>query len=140
MTSAKTFAVKDRRILCIELRKSGMTLDQIGREVGISPQAVHTHLKNGLARLDKIAEKSAEELRRIELERLDTMHLALYAKAITGDVVAVRAMLKIGERRAALLGLDAPRKLDANLGTEGKVTIYLPDNGRGDGGNGSAKE
>ena len=47
-----------------------------------------------------------ENLRRLEVERLDALLIAHWAKATGGDDAATRTCLRIMERRAALLGLD----------------------------------
>jgi len=44
----------------------------------------------------------------LELERLDVMLLALWRRVQNGDERAIDRALKIEERRAKLLGLDAP--------------------------------
>lgn len=44
----------------------------------------------------------------MELDRLDAMFLAIAGRAAQGDVAAIDRALRIQERRARLLGLDAP--------------------------------
>jgi hypothetical protein len=51
----------------------------------------------------------------MELERLDAMQKAHYASAVQGAVPATVCVLKIMERRAKLLGLDAPVRIDDPL-------------------------
>ena len=51
---------------------------------------------------------SADELRVVEADRLDRMQVAHWAAAMRGDVPATAQVIKIMERRARLLGLDAP--------------------------------
>jgi hypothetical protein len=43
------------------------------------------------------------------------MTLALWPAAMRGDVTAVTGLLRIMERRAKLLGLDAPVKVDSKI-------------------------
>jgi hypothetical protein len=50
----------------------------------------------------------------LELERLDELQGAFHERALDGDVPAGALVLKISERRAQLLGLDAPVRLDLN--------------------------
>lgn len=64
-----------------------------------------------------------------------------YPLAAKGDLQAIDRVLKIGERRAKLLGLDAPTRTALQGGgddappiattTEATVTFYIPENGRG---------
>ena len=60
----------------------------------------------------------AEELRELEVARLDAMLLALWRRVQSGDEKAIDRALKIAERRAKLLGLDAPQRLE-QAGPEG---------------------
>ena len=46
----------------------------------------------------------------LELERLDALTLAAWPRARAGDDRAIRVVLRIMQRRAKLLGLDAPLK------------------------------
>jgi hypothetical protein len=48
-----------------------------------------------------------EQLRLMEVMRLDEMLAGLYGSAMAGDVAAVDRVLSIMARRARLLGLDA---------------------------------
>ena len=48
----------------------------------------------------------------LELERLDALHLKFYRQALSGDTAAGSLLVKISERRAALLALDSPIKVD----------------------------
>jgi hypothetical protein len=53
----------------------------------------------------------AEQARNLDLKRLDAMTLALWSQARQGNQGAVDRLLRIMERRAKLLGLDAPTKV-----------------------------
>ena len=56
--------------------------------------------------LNRTLQQPAQALRDLETERLDRLQLALWPKAMRGDVAAVKAILRLMERRARLLGLD----------------------------------
>jgi hypothetical protein len=61
---------------------------------------------------DKILERRQEKasaVLRLELQRLDVLHKTLWKQAKGGDLKAIDRLLKIAERRAALLGLDIKR-------------------------------
>ena len=60
----------------------------------------------------------SEELRQLELERLDLLTRGLEPMASVGNPGAVNAYLRVMERRAKLLGLDAPVKTDVTTGGE----------------------
>lgn len=103
----------ETRLLALELRKSGMTYQQIADEIGISVSGAFKHVSKALATFRAKAAEEAETVAALEAERLDSLHQALWPKAIQGDMPAVDRVLKIMERRAKLYGLDAPTKLAA---------------------------
>lgn len=119
------------------LRSAGLTYPQIAAELGYGSSG---RAYEGVQRaLLSIVQEPAEELRKLELDRLDEMWRAalgvLRAKHIVvqhGKVVmhrqtdgveapledpgpvlqAVDRLLRIQERRARLLGLDAPKQVE----------------------------
>lgn len=100
----------ERRRKAVELRKAGASLKTIAGELGVTFQAVSKMIHKELAELAAATEKDAETLRQIEVERLDAMLLGLWNRARHGHEGAVDRVLRIMQRRAALLGLDAPTK------------------------------
>src|SRR5262249_7331072 len=77
--------------------------------------------------LDELAAEglhAAGQVRALELSRLDELHRALWPLGLRGDLQAIDRLLKIAERRARLLGLDAPTK-GAGVSREGD-TPYQP--------------
>ncbi len=119
----------ERRAQAFGLRRAGYTFQMIGDQVGISKQGAHGLVMRELKRLTKEAEDDAHELRAMELERLDALTQACWEKAMDGDPQMIDKLLRISERRARFLGLDAPLKTAIDL-LNTDVRIYLPDNGR----------
>ena len=62
-------------------------------------------------------------VRSLELARLDEMLLGLWGKASRGELQSVDRVLKILERRARYLGLDAPQRQSLEGPDGGPVTI-----------------
>jgi hypothetical protein len=88
----------------------GKTFDVIADEAGYnSKQAAYDAVKRAL---DAVTREPAEELIKLDLERLDVLWGIQFLNAQGGDVQAMAACMKIMERRAKLLGLDAPVKQD----------------------------
>ena len=113
VTSEETeldFKQRDARVF--ELRIQGHTFDQIAGEVGYSGPSgawqAYQRIKG-----ETIFE-SIDEARQLELMRLDEMQLAVWDRAINGDLPAAHCVLKIMDRRAKLLGLDKPEKAEVN--------------------------
>ena len=89
----------------LELRKAGATYDAIARQCSYGSRAAAYHaVQRELART---LQEPADDLRRLEAERLNDLYRAMAPKALGGDAYAVDRCLRIMERRAALLGIDA---------------------------------
>jgi hypothetical protein len=113
VTSEETdldFKQRDARVF--ELRIQGQTFHQIAGEVGFSGPSgawqAYQRIKS-----ETIFE-SIDEARQLELMRLDEMQLAVWDRAINGDLPAAHCVLKIMDRRAKLLGLDKPERVEVN--------------------------
>jgi len=106
-TAKSMVLAKDRELECLALRKAGATYDQIGEKVGITREGARKAVSRALAELSAATTEEAKEVRHLELERLDAMLLGLWQKASRGDPASVDRVLRIQERRARLLGLDA---------------------------------
>ena len=101
-------AMTEKERDALELRKSGLTFEQIARELSYSNGGgAYKAVTRALA---ATLQEPAAELRRLEVERLDSLLQGLWEKATAGDVQAVDRCLSIMERRSRLLGLDAPTR------------------------------
>jgi hypothetical protein len=97
---------RERRRRAVELRLAGATYQVIADRLGWSgPSGAHQEVARAL----RAGECAADQLRELELARLDVLQAAVWPKAVTGGLKAVDAVLAIMKRRARLLGLDAPR-------------------------------
>lgn len=104
----------EKRIRALALRRIGFSYAQIAREVGYrnkggAYEAVMQELNEGRA-------EATEEVRLLELERLDRLQAALWPKAVGNpqqgdapDLPSLDRVLKIMERRAAISGLNTQR-------------------------------
>lgn len=97
-----------RDLEAVKLRASGLTYTQIAADLGISETGARKAVKRSMEKIKEELRESAADLRNLELERLDALQYALWAKATAGDVQAVDRVLRVMTRRAALLGLDVP--------------------------------
>jgi hypothetical protein len=118
----------------VELRRRHLTYDQIAVEMGYaSKSSAYTAVRRGLA--DSVVE-SNDEVRQQEVDRLDelarralrvimTTHYKVSGRAVVRDpqsgeplvddqpvLNAINSLLKIMERRASLLGIDAVKKVE----------------------------
>lgn len=128
---AKVRAVERRRD-ALALRRSGATYQQIGERLGVAVSTAHTAVQNALAGVADESDGAARELRALELERLDELQRSVWPEATRGGLAAIDRALKIMERRARLLGLDAPARQSLETGHDvPAIQVYIPDNGRG---------
>ena len=100
--------VREHQQAALKLRLTGMSHRAIAEALGVSD---HTTIQGRIAgALKEIIREPAEAVLKMELERLDVMLLGLWKQAAGGDLQALDRALKIQDRRAKYLGLDAPTK------------------------------
>jgi hypothetical protein len=129
-----------REARSLELRLAGASFRQIGLALGCSEQRAHQIVSRAL---DRLIREPAEQVRQLELARLDQLWIEAWkvlrrshplvsnGKTVRhpdsglpleddGPVLAaIGTLLRIQERRARLLGLDAP--------TQRTVTVLSED-------------
>ena len=102
----------DRRRQAFELRKRGLSFDEIGDRLGITRQSAHALVTNMLTEMAEQTKTDVKAVLEMELARLDTMIAALWTMAETGDLEAIDRAVKLMERRAKYLGLDAANRTE----------------------------
>lgn len=108
--SPKRITSVEDQAKALEYRKMGLNYAQIAEKLEMgSPQTAWDAVERALKRT---LQEPADEVRRLELERLDAMMVTTYGNAMRGDLMALTATLNIMNRRAKLLGLDAAIKTD----------------------------
>ena len=111
----------DRHLQALELRKAGATYQSIADKLGYScAKGAHKAVASALK---ATLREPADGVRELEIARLDAMLLPLWRRVQNGDERAVDRVLKIMERRAKLLGLDAPAKIEQTGEPESVVRI-----------------
>lgn len=96
---------RERQVL--ELRRAGLTYDLIAQQVGYSnASGAHHAYTRALKRT--LSEAGADDLRAMELDRLDRLQRMAWPLAAQGNLRAIDSILRIMTRRARLMGLDAP--------------------------------
>jgi hypothetical protein len=105
-------AIRFRRnmLVAMELRASGASFEQIGR--ALNPSVSRQQAWRGLDELLVECREKAESLRQLELCRLNRLRFALWPRCSEPRVVDT--LLRISEREAKLLGLDAPQRVEAS--------------------------
>lgn len=143
----RTIAQIERDAQAVEYRRRGMTYRQIAVAMGVKSQkTAYEAVQRGLS--DAIQEP-ADEVRQLELERLDEyqrhalkvlatqhFHVSQGVVVVHPDtdqpvpddspvLAALDRLLKISERRAKLLGLDAPVRSKVEVITEDAVDAEI---------------
>lgn len=101
----------ERENIVFEMRKGGATFEKIGAALGVSTQRAHQLFERKLLEVRTQTSQNAEQLRALEMQRLDDLQSFLWDKAKKGNATAIDRVLKIMERRAKLEGLDAPQRI-----------------------------
>lgn len=87
----------------LELRRAGLTFDQIASRVGYaSRSSARTAYRRALERTGQ--DQTPQEARKLEVDRLERLQLTLWPKAVKGDLQAIDRVLKISEQRTGLRG------------------------------------
>ena len=99
----------------IELRRTGATWELIAKATG------YANASGAYKAYQRITEQMVipklEEYRAMELDMLDRLQFGIYERAKNGDTKAISTVLSISDRRARILGLDAPTKIQAEVVT-----------------------
>ena len=101
-------AIAERRVLALELRKAGSSYRQIATALAIDTHTAWADVASELAAIRELTVEQAQEVRALEIGRLDAMVAGLWPQVRAGSPPAVTAAVRVCERRSRLLGLDAP--------------------------------
>ena len=112
-TQPRNVKAAEKAHKAFEMRKAGATYKQIGAALGFSPQYAYECITKNLGKMRKDMEQTIEDVREMELERLDGLLLGQWPRAKGGDSQAANTVVRIMERRSKVMGLDAPAKIDA---------------------------
>ena len=111
-----SIAARQRGQEAIKLRMAGATIADIANQLGFSNESgAYKAIIRELERTAKDMGESTEAVRQVVLKRLDQMLLTVWSDVLNGDNAAVQTALRIEERRASLLGLDAPKQIEARV-------------------------
>lgn len=114
-TSASKIASLEMDRKCIELRKAGFSYRQIGQQLDLDPSNAYRRVRRVLQKeIDSMSE-TTEQYRHLELLRLETIGAKIYQQAVNGDLQAIDRYIALSGRRARMLGVDAPQKVEGDF-------------------------
>jgi hypothetical protein len=109
----KAAELEAKELKVLELRRAGLTFQRIAEEVGYAtPSGAQRALERIMTRN---VPQAPDEFRWQELDRLDRMQVALWPRAMKGDDRAIGTIVRLMERRARLVGIDAPQRIQAEV-------------------------
>lgn len=117
-STERAVAVRERQDKALALRLTGKSYREVGRAMGMGKSRAQELVVRALA---AIPLENAKAVLALELQRLDRMLEGLQRKggAFSGNPRAVDSVLRIQERRAKYLGLDAPTRTE-HTGRDGE--------------------
>ena len=107
-----------RRTRAVELATQGLTYQQIADELGYAHRAtVHRIVQQAL---ESRLTEGVEQLREVEVARLDALQAGLWEAAMAGDAAAVNAIVKIVQTRSRITGLlEGPIRRSSGATSDG---------------------
>ena len=94
----------------LELRVAGYSFDQIAERLGISYATAYADVSAALAKAAESTKEKTAELRELGVARCERIVAELMPQASSPK--AAEVILKAEGRRAKLLGLDAPQRIE----------------------------
>lgn len=96
----------------LRLRSQGLTYREIAARLNVDHSTAYRRVQRAL---DAVPLEDVTSYRTLEAERLDALQVAIWDRAIEGDLKALDRVLAIISRRAKLLGLDQPSRSQVQL-------------------------
>ena len=103
-----------RRKTALQLHIEGNTFEAIGQKLGVTRQRAHQLVSKQLAETAAERKSLAGSALDTDLERLDFVLRSLAPRIERGDDKAAQAYIRALDRRAKLLGLDAPSRSEVS--------------------------
>ncbi len=101
-----------RRAEVVRLRINGYVYRDIAKELGINEATAYGDYSAVMERTRAVANATADDERRVSLGRIERAMRVLMPMVDAGDLDAMDRLDRLEKRRSALLGLDAPSKIE----------------------------
>lgn len=104
MSAQRRVAVAERHTQAVQLAASGLSYDVIAQRLGYTHRSAARKAVTGALQARTV--EAVDELRELEVGRLDALQEGLWERALGGEQRAVDSVLRIITARVRLLGLD----------------------------------
>ena len=118
-------SLAEQRKTALALRIGGASYRQIAAQMDLSVGRAHAIVQEALAETRVEATELTEQVRQLEIERLDAMLMSLWTAKNNPRVADT--ILRIQERRAKLLGLDVPIRTSIEGPDGGPIPVAVVD-------------
>lgn len=120
----------DRLLKVAKLRLGGVTEQAvIAAQMGVHPSTISRDFAELDARFREQAAQDIAAAKGLDLARTDAMIAAIWDAATRGNLDAIDRIDKLLGRRAKILGLDAPKRIDATLDIRSEAEQLARENG-----------
>ncbi|MDM7860556.1 helix-turn-helix domain-containing protein [Alteromonas sp. ASW11-36] len=110
-TSVRRLSAAENRLKAVQFRRQGMTLEQIGIELGVSTSMVYKYIHSALIELAEKQYEETQDYRALQMYRLEGLLNISWDQAQRGDLAAVDKAIKIIDQLSKLMNLYAPMKI-----------------------------
>jgi hypothetical protein len=114
-TAPEGFSRLDRQTKAVLLRRQGHTFREIAAEMKITLREAHRLVTTAFREAAHRSAETAEQMVQLHNERLDWMLKSLASEIDRGSSRAIEVAVKLLDRQARLLGLDAPAKKEVQI-------------------------
>lgn len=123
----KTPKASAQTLICqaqaLHLRAHGHSVRSIAKALGVSKSQAGRYLTSAFAAEREGISQAKADLVEVELLRCETYLQAIAKKVQGGDIRAIDTALRVGERRAKLLGLDAAVRSQLSGPDDGPIQL-----------------
>lgn len=120
-TNPDRILAREKQRRALELRKSGATYDAIARAAGYYDASAAR--KAVVSAMAEIVQEPAQELKTLQVERLNHMLLVTWSQVQAGDTRAIDSALRIMDKLDRLMGTEAAQKVDIQHDHSGAVLV-----------------
>lgn len=116
ISRAQQAAIADRRSKLLQMRLAAVDYTTIADRLDYaSAAAARKDFTRAMRETLDLEQETANELRDVELQRLDRLQAAAWAEAIRGNLKAIETVARLIDRRCRILGLNATVQVDATF-------------------------